>query len=109
MMSIEIFRLYIIYICRPSVYHSVYTYLLFQRYAIFLPLGACVHDVGNTGANTLTWRKTASSVTSRDSEKRRKMQTDIRNFKRRAAETQTERGKATEKIYVVSGRQSEIF
>ena len=32
-----------------------------------------------------------------------------RRFKRRATETQTERGKATKNNYVVLGRQSETF
>ena len=45
-----------------AVRHSVYTCLLFQRYAIFLPLRACAHDVGDTGANTSTSEKTQEQI-----------------------------------------------
>ena len=41
-----------IYIYLPSVRHSVYTCLLFQRYTIFLPLRACAYDVGTRYGST---------------------------------------------------------
>ena len=58
----------IIYMYISAVRHSVYTCLQFQRYAaIFLPLRACAHDVGDTGANTSTCGPTEEGkLTSRD-------------------------------------------
>ena len=59
------------------------------------------------------WRKRASSVTSsinnrgNKKEARLRTQKQISNFKRRAVETQTERGKATDSEKLCRSRQAE--